>query len=225
MSNSHNNRFRILRQCELGLPFYSLSEEIANAITHGLGVMFAVVSAILLIKASPKDFYSLLCVCVYEGAIFILYVVSTLYHALGLCRAKKVFRILDHCSIFLSIAGTYTPVCFFKMGQLGRVLLIVIWSVAFIGIALNSIDLKNYARFSMVCYVVMGWAVIFTIKPLVDSLTVYQLYLLVGGGIAYTLGILFYVFGGKIRYFHSLWHVFVLLGSAVHFVMIYSFFN
>lgn len=218
------NDMRTERQRELGLPCYTLSEEIVNAITHGLGVIFAIISTISLIQISPKNLYSLLCVCIYEGTILLLYTISTLYHALGLCKAKKVFRVLDHCSIFLSIAGTYTPICFFKLGKIGIILLFSIWLIASIGVILNSINLKKHAKFSLICYIVMGWAVMFTIKPLVESITTHQLYLLVAGGIAYTLGILFYVFGKKIKYFHSLWHIFVLCGSVFHFFTIYDFF-
>ena len=214
---------RIKRQVELGLPFYTLSEEIVNSITHGLGIIFAVISAILLIHASPKDFGSLICVCIYEGTTFLLYVISTLYHALGLCKAKKVFRILDHCSIFLSIAGTYTPICFFKMAKVGIILLCSIWVIALLGIILNSINLKKHTKFSLVCYVVMGWAIMFTIKPLIESITAFQLQLLIAGGMSYTIGILFYLFGKKKKYFHSLWHIFVLCGSIFHFFTIYNF--
>ena len=225
MNSNAKSSLRIARQKELGLPFYTLSEEIANAITHGFGVIFAILSAIFLIYSSPKNFCSLFCVCVYETTIFILYNISTLYHALGICKAKKVFRVLDHCSIFLSIAGTYTPICFFKMGLIGKIMLFIIWFIAIIGIILNSVDLKKHAKISLLCYMFMGWAIIFTIKPLMNSISTYQFRLLLFGGVSYSIGVLFYLFGKKIKYFHSLWHIFVLLGSILHFLMIYNFFT
>lgn len=215
---------RYLKQKELGLPFYSLCEEILNAITHGLGAVFGIISLIMLFNFAPKDFLSLFCVGVYGFTMFLLYFISTLYHSLGICKAKKVFRVLDHCSIFLSIAGTYTPICFFRLGRLGLIILSCIWIVAIIGIILNSINLKKYAKVSMFCYIIMGWAVIFSIKPLIESITKNQFWLLVWGGIAYTVGAVFYIFGKKVRYIHSLWHLFVLTGSVLHFLMIYSFF-
>ncbi len=216
---------RYLRQKELGLPVYTLCEEILNAVTHGIGAVFGVVSLILLINSSPKDFFSLFCVCIYGFTMLLLYFISTLYHSLGICKAKKVFRVLDHCSIFLSIAGTYTPICFFRLGKTGKVILCFIWITAIIGIILNSINLKKYSKFSLVCYIVMGWAVLFTIKPLIKSITSEQFWLLVVGGIAYTIGAVLYILGKKIRYIHSLWHLFVLAGSIFHFLMIYSFFT
>ena len=217
-------KLRFLKQKTLDLPFYTVLEEVLNAATHGIGVVFGIISFALLLSAAPKDFFSLLCVCTYGVTMFLLYSISTLYHALGICKAKKVLRILDHCSIFLMIAGTYTPVCFFKLGKLGLIILIFIWSIAILGIVLNSVNLKKYSKFSSFCYIAMGWAIIFGIKPLIESITSKQFWLLVGGGICYTIGFIFYALGKKVRYVHSLWHLFVLAGSILQFLMIYSFF-
>ncbi len=221
---NYDVKLRYLKQKALDLPFYSVCEEILNAVTHGLGAVFGIVSLIMLINIVPKDFFSLFCVSIYGSTMFLLYFISTLYHSLGICKAKKLFRVLDHCSIFLLIAGTYTPVCFFRLGKLGLLILCCIWAVAIIGIILNSINLKKYAKISMFCYIIMGWAVIFSIKPLMEAITKNQFLFLVGGGTAYTIGAVFYIFGKKIKYIHSLWHVFVLTGSVLHFITIYSFF-
>lgn len=216
---------QIKKHQDYNLPNYTFAEEILNSITHGIGIIFSIVAIPLLIISSPKSFPELFCIVIYGSALFVLYIVSTLYHGLKIGKAKKIFRILDHCSIFLAIAGTYTPICFLKMGKIGLSVLSIIWAIAVIGVVLNSIDLNKYSKLSLGCYIVMGWAVIFEIKPLIDSITNYQFWLLIGGGITYTIGAVLYALGKKFKYMHSLWHVFVLAGSIFHFLMIYDFFN
>ncbi len=207
----------------MGLPSYSLFEEILNALTHGIGAALAIVAIVLLPIFSPKEPLYLVCVSIYSATLFILYIISTMYHALGLCKAKKVFRVLDHCSIFLLIAGTYTPISLLIIGgSLGYILAISIWVVAIIGIVLNSIDLNKFAKLSMVCYIGMGWAVVFAFKPLMQSISTYQLTMLLIGGIAYTVGAIIYGVGKKVKYMHSLWHLFVLAGSIFHFFMVFD---
>lgn len=216
-----NLRFKM--QQKFDLPYYTLLEEILNALTHGSGVIFAIVAIVLLIKSAPKDFTGLFCIGIYGGSIFLLYIISTLYHAFGLCKAKKVFQVLDHCSIFILIAGTYTPICFFRLGDTGTVILFFIWAAAAVGVILNAINMKKYSKLSMICYISMGWSVIFAMKPLIDCVTSYQLRLLIWGGITYTLGAVLYMIGKRVKYMHSVWHVFVLGGSVLHFMMIYDF--
>lgn len=219
--NRHFNQLK-LRE-DLNLPSYTLFEEILNSITHGLGIVFSIIAIYLLIISSSKSPKELFCVIVYGIILFTLYLVSTLYHALKICKAKTIFRILDHCSIFLTIAGTYTPICILKMGIIGQIVLGIIWIIAIIGIVLNSIDLNKYSKLSLACYIIMGWAIIFAIKPLINSVTSYQFWLLIGGGITYSVGAVLYALGKKFRYIHSLWHIFVLTGSILHFIMIYDF--
>lgn len=219
-TEKHLKRFK--RCQEFNLPNYTLSEEILNSISHGIGVIFAVVAICMLIISSPKNFKELFSSIVYGSTLFLLYIVSTLYHALKIGKAKKVFRVLDHCSIFLLIAGTYTPICVLKLSGSGMIILAIIWIAAIIGIILNSHDISKYAKLSLACYITMGWAVIFAIKPLVENVTRCQLWLLVSGGITYTIGAVLYGMGKRFRYVHSLWHVFVLSGSILHFMMIYD---
>lgn len=221
LSQKAESRIKKLR--ELNLPEYTLLEELMNSITHGIGAGLAIVAIILLIINSNFEAKSIVCVTIYSVSLFILYIISTLYHALLPSKAKKVFRILDHCSIFLLIAGTYTPICLLVLNSvIGWSLFFIVWIAAIIGIVFNSIDIKKFSKFSMICYVAMGWVVIFAIKPLIDRITLAQLNLLVLGGIAYTVGALLYVVGKKKKYIHSLWHLFVLLGSILHFFMIFS---
>lgn len=221
LSQKAESRIKKLR--ELNLPEYTLSEELMNSITHGIGAGLAIVAIILLIINSNFEAKSIVCVTIYSVSLFILYIISTLYHALLPSKAKKVFRILDHCSIFLLIAGTYTPICLLVLNSvIGWSLFFIVWIAAIIGIVFNSIDIKKFSKFSMICYVAMGWVVIFAIKPLIDRITLAQLNLLVLGGIAYTVGAILYVVGKKKKYIHSLWHLFVLLGSILHFFMIFS---
>ncbi len=222
-----NNKKDIERQkkCkEYNLPSYTLLEEVLNAATHGLGAIFAIVVIVLLMIDVPKNFHNVFPLSVYGGTLFLLYIISTLYHALKLGFAKKIFRTLDHCSIFLLIAGTYTPICALIIGgKVGTILLSFIWLAAIVGIVLNSISIERYAKFSMICYIAMGWGVVFAMKWLIESVTLYQLWMLIFGGIAYTLGAVLYGMGKKFKYVHSVWHIFVIIGSVFHFMMIYNF--
>lgn len=227
MENSkqmNKNLIREQKRKEMNLPSYTLLEEIANAVTHGIGALLAIAAIVLLPIFSPKEPKYLLSVIFYGITLFILYIISTMYHALGLCGAKKVFRVLDHCSIFLLIAGTYTPISILAIkGVAGWVIFGVVWGAAVLGIILNSIDLRKYAKASLVCYIAMGWCVVFAFKPLLESVTRGQLSLLIWGGIAYTVGAVIYAVGKKVKYMHSLWHLFVLLGSILHFFMIFNY--
>jgi hemolysin III len=145
---------------------------------------------------------------------------STLYHSITNKRAKAFFRIMDHNTIFFLIAGTYTPITLALLrGTLGWVLFGVVWGAAVIGIILNSIDLEKFRKPSVVCYVAMGWVVIFAIQPLMAAVPTLTLVFLLLGGVFYTLGIVFYAIK-KVKYFHSVWHIFVVMGSAFHYFSI-----
>ena len=157
--------------------------------------------------------------------MIILYTMSSIYHGLKPERkAKKVFQILDHCSIFLLIAGSYTPFCLVTFREydavLGWTIFGIIWAIAILGITLNAIDIKKYKVFSMICYLGMGWCIIFTAKLLPKLLGIPGLVLLVSGGIAYTVGAILYGLGRKKRYMHSIFHLFILLGSILQFFCI-----
>lgn len=216
--------YKETRRKELNLPSYTILEEVLNAISHGIGALLAIAAIVLLPIFSNHKALTVVCVTIYSSTLFLLYIISTLYHALSINKAKKVFRTLDHCSIFLVIAGTYTPICILAIGGVvGTVLTIVVWSAAIIGIILNSIDVKRFSKVSMICYISMGWCVIFAFKPLINSVSTKSIILLITGGIAYTLGAIIYMIGKKIKYMHSLWHLFVLAGSILHFFMIFDF--
>ena len=153
----------------------------------------------------------------------LLYTVSTLYHALNVNRAKVVFRVLDHCTIFLLIAGTYTPIALCTMRERiladGWILFGIIWGLALIGVALNSVDLKKYKKFSMICYLVMGWCIIVRMGALIEAVGMTAFWFLLAGGIAYTIGAVCYGIAKK-KWMHSVFHVFCIIGSVLHFLFI-----
>ncbi|MDU7337101.1 MAG: hemolysin III family protein [Clostridium sp.] len=216
------NEWRKGRRNELGLPTYSVGEEIANAVTHGLGAILAIAALLSLQAAAPYEIFPQAVVTIYAVTLFLLYFVSTMYHALGVCKAKRVFQVLDHCTIFVLIAGSYTPITLLALaGQTGFVLFSIVWAAAIAGILLNIIDMERFRKVSMVCYIAMGWIVVFAFGPLIQALDLQDLILLIAGGVAYTVGAIIYQKGKKIPYLHAVWHLFVLAGSILQYVMIY----
>lgn len=207
----------------LSLPLYSLGEEIFSAISHGAAVLFGVAALALLLVVCEKTPVTVVSVSVFGGTMILLYTVSTLYHALNVNRAKRVFRVLDHCTIYLLIAGTYTPITLCCLGgTTGLLLLCAVWGAGILGIVLNAISLERFKRISMVCYVAMGWAVVFAMKTVLQNMSAAGLWYLLMGGIAYTVGIAAYALGKKIPYMHAVWHLFVLLGSVLHTAAVYT---
>lgn len=208
------------------MPRYTLKEEVFNSVTHGAGVLFAVAALALgvVFAVLYNDVWCVVSVAIYGATLTLLYLMSTIYHALKMNKAKRVFRILDHCCIFLLIAGTYTPftlVTLRKEGAWGWVLFGVVWGAAVIGIVLNSIDLHKFRVVSMICYIAMGWAIIFAVKPMLSAFSSKRgLLLLLLGGVFYTVGAVIYGFGKRVKYMHSVWHLFVLAGSILHFFCI-----
>ncbi|NLJ30507.1 MAG: hemolysin III family protein [Clostridiales bacterium] len=214
---------RRARLCkELLLPSYSLPEELISAITHGIGVGLSIAGLAVLLVFGHHDALTMASVFVFGVTMILLYLVSTLYHGLGVNRAKRVFRVLDHCTIFLLIAGTYTPislVCF--GGATGWLIFDIVWGVAVLGIILNAIDLKRFTKLSMACYIGLGWLVVFFFKPLLERLDSTSIVLLIAGGVIYTVGAVIYGVGKKVKYMHSLWHFFVMGGTIFHYFVIY----
>lgn len=209
---------------------YSLGEEIANAITHGLGALFSIVALTIMIvfAALYGNVWQIVSVTIYGGTLVLLYTMSTLYHAITNSRAKKIFKIFDHACIYLLIAGTYTPftlVILRDEGITGWTIFILIWVLAIIGIIFSTIFIGKAKILSTLAYVLMGWVVIFALPELINAMKIKDasggLYWLLAGGIAYTAGTIFYIF--KIKYFHSIWHGFVLLGSIFHFISVMFF--
>lgn len=202
---------------------YTLGEEIFNAVSHGIGAILSFFAFFLLINKLDHTVKNYVCIAVYCFSLFCLYTISTLYHSLKPGKAKNVFQKLDHCSIFILIAGTYMPICMiFVGGILSKMVLAIVCMAAICGIVLNAIDVQRFSKFSMVCYIVMGWSVIIMAKPTLRCLNLDQLFWLVEGGIFYTVGAMIYLIGKRVRYMHSIWHIFVLFGSICHFFTLYN---
>ncbi len=204
-------------------PKYKLGEEIANGVTHGVGIIFAIVALVVLTAyAGSSGSARLIVGCSIFGATLVfLYMASTLYHTIRPPRAKSVLRILDHSAIFLLIAGTYTPFTLVSLhGPWGWSLFGLIWGLTILGITLQFSLFRRYAFLRVVLYVAMGWLAIVAIKPLVLSVPLVGFLLLIAGGVAYTAGIIFYIWH-RLPYHHAIWHVFVLVGSVFHFLSVF----
>ncbi len=215
MENKHFTSNKVFRK------FYTIGEEIMNAVTHGVGALLAIAGLVLNIVfgALSADAAKLAGGLVYGIMLVILFTASTLYHALTHPTAKAVFRVLDHTSIFLLIAGTYTPITLVTLrGPVGWTIFGVVWACAVIGIVLNAISIERFKVFSMICYVAMGWCVIFAFPPLFRAMPLPGLVLLIAGGVCYTGGIVFYAL--RRRYMHGIWHLFVLAGAVCHYLAV-----
>ncbi|MCX7615479.1 MAG: hemolysin III family protein [Clostridiales bacterium] len=201
---------------------YSVSEEIANSITHGLGALLSIAGTIILILVSvfQQDIWKIVSSSIYGGSLILLFTMSSLYHALTNKKAKQIFRIFDHSSIYILIAGTYTPLTLVTLrGPIGWTIFSIVWGTAFLGITLNSISIERFKKISMFCYLASGWCIIVMIMPMIRAMAHGGLLLLFLGGIMYTGGVLFYK-KKEIQYMHSIWHIFVLAGSVLHYFCI-----
>ena len=210
----------------ISIPKYSLSEELLNGISHGLGALFGIVGTVLCIvkAANTGDPWRIVSGSIFGVTVLLLYLMSCLYHALKVNMAKRVFRVIDHCTIFLLIAGTYTPFTLVTLrGTVGWVLFGIVWGMAVLGITLNAVNLKKFSKISVACYLVMGWAIIAAFQPLAEALAPQGVSLLIWGGIAYTVGAILYGIGAKVKYFHSVFHFFCLAGTVLHFFAIYLY--
>ncbi|MGO3115937.1 PAQR family membrane homeostasis protein TrhA [Enterococcus pseudoavium] len=202
---------------------YLITNEVLNAVTHGIGVILSIVGFVFLLRKADSwlDYVSFI---VYGVSLLLLFSASTLFHSLIFTKAKKVFQVFDHCSIYLLIAGTYTPYCLLYIkGTIGIVLLSIIWLAAIVGIVYKSLTLskvKTVSKLSTIIYNVMGWAVVIALPSLYHSVGLKGLLLLVGGGLAYTVGSVFYSMKNR-RYMHVVWHLFVMLGALLMFFSIY----
>ncbi len=200
------------------LPVYTPTEEFLNAISHGIGALLALWGIVILVIQNNNNIRSLPGILIYGVTLFTLYSISATYHALSYGKMKSIFRKFDHCSIFLLISGTYTPLCANYITEpAGMIILAVVWAVAIIGIILNLIDVNKFSKISMACYLIMGWSIVFIIRPAMRCLSTSQLKWLVIGGIFYSIGAILYVLGKKIKYMHFIWHLFVLAGSICHY--------
>ena len=200
----------------------SAAEEIANGVSHGIGFLAAVaVSPVLVVSAVQRDSSAgIVGASVFAFTMVLLYLTSTLYHILARSKAKQVLRILDHGAVFLLIAGTYTP---FTLGVLrgtwGWTLFGLVWGIAVLGVLLKSFGGVRYQRLSTILYLAMGWLMIIAVKPLWLNMPSWGVFWLVAGGLAYTAGVGFYA-AKRIRYAHFVWHLFVIAGTACHFIAV-----
>ena len=200
-------------------PIYTLGEEIAHAVTHGVGLLLSIGGlAVLVVSANVRgDAWHVVGCAVFGATLVLLYAASTLYHSVRHQRAKRVLRRLDWAAIFLLIAGSYTPFTLVSLhGGWGWTLLALVWGLAVLGIVLQVAIPARVRRLSVAIYLAMGWLVVIAIEPLLRSLHSHGLVLLFLGGVAYTLGLAFYAWR-RLPYHHAVWHVFVLAGSACHF--------
>lgn len=197
----------------------SVREEIANSISHGLGLLLSLVALPVLVLAASEmgNVRFLVGVSVFGGTMVLLYLASTLYHSITHETAKQFFRVFDHTAIFLLIAGSYTP---FSLGVLrgpwGWSMLAIVWTLAIIGITLKIRKRTRHSRISIVLYVIMGWLALIAIKPIVMLIPVPGILLIFAGGLAYTGGLAFFA-AQRIRYNHFIWHLFVIAGTTCHF--------
>ena len=213
------------------LPDYTRGEEIFNMVSHIVGGGIGVIICALCVIRSfiNNDPFQIVGSFIYGFSMIILYTMSSIYHGLKPPTAKKVFQIIDHCSIFILISGTYTPITLVSLRNynpiLGWTVFGVVWAVSVLGITLNAIDLKKYNLFSIICYLVQGWCIILTGKAAIISMGNKAFLWLLFGGIAYSIGAVLYAIAGKSvhRYMHSIFHLFVVLGSFLHFVSIFFF--
>ena len=203
---------------------YNLGDILANAITHGIGAGLAIAGAVYLIAASMRGTALCMLSCtVFASTLVLVYICSTLYHSLVRTRARHVFHVLDHASIYLLIAGTYTPFTLISLrGPLGWGLLGIVWGLALAGVIFKSFAVGKFAVASAVVYLFQGWVVVFAARPLVAAIGWHAVLWLGAGGIFYTLGIVFFALDRR-RYFHAAWHVFVLAGSVAHYCAILFF--
>lgn len=200
-------------------PLYTLGEEIAHAVTHGLGVVFGIAGlAILAVRAALYgDTVHMVGSAIFGATLIVMYMASTLYHSVPPSRAKDVLRVIDHISIYLLIAGTYTPFTLVTLsGPWGWSLFGVTWSLAAVGIVFKLFFTGRFELLSLAIYLAMGWCAVVAVRPLLDSLDTGGLLLLLGGGLCYTGGVAFFVWK-QLKYSHAIWHSFVLAGSVLHY--------
>lgn len=198
---------------------YSPAEEIAHAVTHGIGVLLSIAGLVVLVAFASLngDAWHITSCAIYGATLILLYTASTLYHGIPNPRAKKVLQRLDHAAIFLLIAGTYTPFTLVNLrGGWGWTLFGMVWAITIFGMVLELTARRRYKRLSIALYLGLGWLVVVAVKPMLAAVDTAGLLLLLAGGLSYSLGVIFYVWK-RLAYHHAVWHVFVLTGSILHF--------
>ena len=217
-------RTRRTKLCDRKLPDYTRGEELFNMISHITGAAIGVFSLVMcvIVSAIHKDAWAVVGSAIYGASLILLYTASSVYHGLRPGTAKKVMQIIDHCTIYFLIAGTYTPIVLTRLRRCspgwGWSIFGVVWGFAILACVLTAIDLKKYNVFSMICYIGMGWCIVLAIKPMIACVPAAGLLYILFGGIAYTVGAILYGLGVKHRYMHSVFHVFVVVGSVLQFI-------
>lgn len=197
-------------------------EELANTLTHGLGVLLCLLAmpVVLTLTFNPNDLTTFYAITAFAVGVLLVYSSSTLYHFVQEKKIKNSLKIADHISIYFLIAGTYTPLMIkYLPSSTAFIFLTVMWTVVFLGTLFKIFFIHKLKWFSVIVYLVMGWMIVFVIKPLIQNVPLDVFWWIIGGGLSYTVGVYFYVKSYKL-YFHAIWHVFVLLGTILHFVAI-----
>jgi len=223
-----SNIEKIIQEEILLTKRYTLKEEIANSISHGIGVIFSITALVLLLvySISSSNVTATVAFSIYGASGIFLYLASTLYHSFRIEGVKRILRVFDHSSIYLYIAGCYTPIALLGMEGGWRIgIIISVWLIAVGGVTFKILTYKSYEKYkkySLAIYLAMGWIAVITIKPLLANLPLSFLMYLLAGGLVYTVGTVFYAFK-KIPYNHAIWHLFVLGGTVVHFIGIFKY--
>lgn len=212
---------------ERPFPDYTHREEMLNMLSHAVGVVCAIVMLVIVVHATAGDPLKLACSIIYVATVLAAMLFSSIYHGLPKGMAKQAFRVIDHCDIFFTIAGTYTPITLIGIvpinPAMGWTIFAIEWGLALIGATLNAIDLKKYSKFSMACYLGMGWCVIISLRDTILAMTLEGFLWIIGGGVAFTIGAVLYLIGKKKRYRHFIFHVFVLIGIVTQFIGVWLY--
>lgn len=212
---------------ERPFPDYTHREEMMNMLSHAVGVVCAIVMMVIAVRASSGDPLKVACSIIYVATVLAAMLFSSIYHGLPKGMSKQVFRVIDHCDIFFTIAGTYTPITLIGIvpinPAMGWTIFAIEWGLAIIGATLNAIDLKRYSKFSMACYLGMGWCVIISLRDTILAMTLEGFLWIIGGGVAFTIGAVLYLIGKKKRYRHFIFHVFVLIGIVTQFIGVWQY--
>ena len=217
------------RLCDRMLPTYTLGEERMNMITHIVGGGLGVIALVLCViqSALHGNAWGVVGSAIYGSSLILLYTASSVYHGLRPNMGKKVMQVIDHCTIYFLIGGTYTPILFCSIRPVSPVwawvLFGIVWGLAAMAATLTAIDLKKYAKLSMTCYIGMGWSILLAAKTAIEAIPMAGLLWCLAGGISYSVGAVLYGLGKKHRYMHSIFHLFVLAGSVMQFICIFFY--
>ena len=209
---------------KIEIPKYSLGEEIFNAITHGVGALLSIAAIVLLIIKSNSAI-GIVSSVVYGIIMLLLYTISCIYHSLSpRVTGKKVLRVIDHCNVLLMVAGTYTPIALSLIGgAIGWTTFGIVWGITILSVVFTAIDVDKFSALMLFCNLLLGWCGIMLLGPIFEACPMKGVWFLISGGIIYSMGAIIYAFGKKISYMHSIFHLYVLVGSIFHFFFIYLY--